>query len=232
MLVHIFVNKVPGILLQQGINVGGGAGIVLEVFCLLLPHEDEIGYRVPDPLLAVALSQRGILPQDAADWLQMRPARHGVVAHQQQTAGSEPFAGDRQKLLAHARCHPAIDTMQRQKIKRAQIGRQMAEIGCDDPRVCEFARGDVAGSGRRVVGIQIHAHELAAGVGGGERGKAAAEATAEFEKAEAVYGAGRHDAVERGDIPHRDRRHLRVEAWNIRDVGDVAGSCHGLILLG
>ena len=225
-LVHVFVNKIPGVLLQQSVDVGGRAGVVLEVFRLLFPHEDEIRHRVLDPLGTVSLTQRSILPQHAADRLQMRPAGHGVVAHQQQAARSEPLAGQREDLFSHARRHPAIDTVQRQKIERSQVGGHMAEIGRDDPCIAKLPRSDVAGHGRGVLRIQIHTHKLASGVGGGERGKAAAQPAAEFEEAEALGHPRRHDAVERGDIPHRHWRHLRIEPWNVRDVGDVAGSCH------
>ena len=102
----------------------------------------------------------------------------------------------------------------------------MAEIGRDDPRIAKLPRSDVAGHGRGVLRIQIHTHKLASRVGGGERGKAAAQPAAEFEEAEALGHPRRYDAVERSDIPHRHRRHLRIEPWNVRDVGDVAGSCH------
>ena len=142
------------------------------------------------------------------------------------------FVSQRENLFSHARCHPAIDTVQRQEIERAQVAGQMAEIGRDDPCIAELPRSNVTGHGCSVLRIQIHTHELALGMGGSERGEAATQAAAEFEESEALGHPWRNDAVEGGDIPHRHRRHLRIKTWNVRDVGDVARSCHGIILLG
>jgi len=219
------VGEVADVLLEQPVDIGRGPRVVVEIPGVLVADVDEVGQGVTGALQAVALPQGGVLAEDAADRLEVGPAGHRVVAHQQQAAGGEAALGDGEDLVAHLRRHPAEHAVQGDELEFTEVVGQVAEVGGDHAGVCEAAGGDVAVDQRGVFGVDVHADEFAVRVGGGERGERAAEAAAEFEVAEAVGGAWRRHAVERGDVADGHRGHVGVEAGDVGDVGDVAFGC-------
>ena len=194
---------------------------------MLVTDEDEIGQGVADPVRAIALTKRRILAEDATDRLQVCPARHCVVADEQETAGGEMPPCHGQDLLAHLRCHPAPHAMQGDEVERPQVGRQCPEPAGDHTGIGQAGAGDVAGDRGRVLGIDVHSHEFAVRVGGGERRQATAEPAAEFEVAEAGGDPRWGHSVERRHVPQRCRGEMAVEARDVGDVGDVAFGSHG-----
>ena len=129
-------------------------------------------------------------------------------------------------LLAHLGPHPAEHAVEGDELKLPEVGRQRRKVAGDHSRVGEAAGGNVAGSRRGVIGIDIDADELTPRVGRGERREGAAKATAKFKVAKPVTRGGRANAVERGHVPQGHRGHLRVEARDVRDVGDISRSGH------
>lgn len=60
-----------------------------------------------------------------------------------------------------------------------------------------------------------------------ERQERAAEATAEFQKIKTLPDRGWPDALQRRDISHPGRGHEGIVAWQVGDIGDVAGGGRG-----
>ena len=228
--VEVFVDEVAKVLRDERVEVGRGPRVIEEVFRLAIAEEHEIRKGIANPLGAVALTEGGVLPEDATDRLKVSPAGHGVVAHEQEAARCEMPTRHLENLLAHLRPHPAEHAVEGDELKLPEVGRQRRKVAGDHSRVGEAAGGNVAGSRRGVIGIDIDADELTARVGRGERREGAAKATAKLEVAVARGCSRRANAIERGHVPQGHRGHLRIEARDVRDVSDISRSGHAGIV--
>ena len=222
MLVEILVSQVADVLLEQGVDVGRGRGIVVEILGMPVADEHQIRQRIADPLHAVSRPQRRVLPEDAADRLQVGPARHRVVAHQQEPTRRQPRAGDRQDRFPHLRRHPAQHAVQGDEVELTQVVGERGEVGGHQPHVREAAGVRLPLRCGDVLGIDVHAHELPLGIGSRECGERPPEPAAEFEIAKAGGRGGRDHAIDRRRVADGDRGQVRIETGDVGDVRDVA----------
>ena len=155
------------------------------------------------------------MPQDAPDRLEVGPARHGVVAHQEEATRSQPLLGDRQNLIPYLLRHPAKHTVERDEFELPEVIREPAEISRQHPRIRELSSSNLLLHDGRMVGIHIDADKLTVRIGSRQRRQGPAKAAAEFEIAKALRYHRRLHAIERGHIPHGDGSHIRIEAGDV-----------------
>ena len=215
------MRQVSRVLPADRVDVGRRVGVVNEVLRLLITHVGEVVDGVTGTLRAVSLPQRCVLPEDAADRLEMGPPWHGVVAHQEEPAGGEPLGGDAEDVGADIRCDPAPNSVERDEVEVAEIVGELGEIGSDDAGVGERTDLDIVGDLGGVLRIDVDAGEGPLGIGGGERRQRPSEPAAELQVAESVSDRRGDDAVEKRDVPHRPRGEVLVEARDVRDVCDI-----------